>query len=467
MLSNTREEYILQDYQWPNWKTSITYSFVTHIFDYSDFNRELDLGRAIPAGDRTRDLIRDAMDYWEAVCGVNFVEVRDSPSANVRIAWMPSWESDGRGGTLGITNTWFTSREIIREQTVTFDWADSGSDVRIFDTALHEFGHVLGIDHSNVRDVVLSGPPYTRYHDQPGYDLLQPDDIAAARALWGPPVATAGPDLMIGGAGNDRFYGGAGNDTLAGVDGNDWLSGGTGNDLLAGRAGNDILIGGAGNDSMYGYSSYEESVYDGNDRLWGQSGDDRIDGGAGNDSIYGGTGNDTIDGGDGADIILSGEGDDTTAGGDGNDGIWAEGGNDTLDGGAGADFLAGGTGNDSLNGGDDADYITGESGNDTIDGGAGYDILAGGAGDDSLIGGAEGDTFFGQEGADTFVISGGLNWIMDFDSSERLSIEMNLAQVQAASTQQGSHLHIDLAGGGDLYLASSTVADIEADNLIV
>ena len=113
------------------------------------------------------------------------------------------------------------------------------------------------------------------------------------------------------------------------------------------------------------------------------------------------------------------------------------------------------------------DYITGEAGNDTIDGGAGYDVLAGGPGNDRLIGGAEGDTFFGQEGSDTFVISAGTNWVMDFDSADRLSIGMNLSQVQAAATQQGGHLHIALAGGGDLYLAWSTVADVEADHLIV
>ena len=88
---------------------------------------------------------------------------------------------------------------------------------------------------------------------------------------------------------------------------------------------------------------------------------------------------------------------------------------------------------------------------------------------DRLIGGPEGDTFFGQEGADTFVIAGGpnWNWIMDFDSSDRISIGMDLAQVQAASTQVNYHLHVALEGGGGLYLAWSTIADLEADNLIV
>lgn len=56
---------------------------------------------------------------------------------------------------------------------------------------------------------------------------------------------------------------------------------------------------------------------------------------------------------------------------------------------------------------------------------------------------------------------------MDFEDSDQISIGMNLAQVQAASTQLGYHLHVALEGGGDLYLAFTTLAEIEADNLIV
>ena len=93
-------------------------------------------------------------------------------------------------------------------------------------------------------------------------------------------------------------------------------------------------------------------------------------------------------------------------------------------------------------------------------------MLAGGAGDDTLYGGSEGDTFFGQAGADTFVFAGGVNWVMDFDPADRLDVGMTLAQVQAAATQQGAHLHVALAGGGDLYLANTVLAEVEADNLI-
>ena len=48
-----------------------------------------------------------------------------------------------------------------------------------------------------------------------------------------------------------------------------------------------------------------------------------------------------------------------------------------------------------------------------------------------------------------------------------LAIRGLYKEVQAAPTQLGYHLHVALEGGGDLYLALSTIADLEADNLIV
>ena len=246
--------------------------------------------------------------------------------------------------------------------------------------------------------------------------------------------------------------------TERGTAGADTLQGGAGNDNLYGEGGNDALLGGAGDDYIAGGA--------GDDKLWGQDGNDGLDGGAGSDLLYGEGGNDTIAGGDARDIVLSGEGHDQIRGDSGDDGVWAGGGNDTVEGGDGADFLAGGTGNDSLSGGAGADYLTGEAGDDTLDGGAGIDVLAGGDGDDRLLGGAAGDTFFGQGGSDTFVIAAGVNWVMDFDDADRLSIGMTLPQAQAAATQQGAHLHVALANGADLYLAYTTLPELDADHLI-
>ena len=667
-----RQDFRLNGDRWPD--HTVTWSFAD-LYIPSD-PRESHLGDTFALDDRDgmRSLIRDAFAAWENVCGIDFVEVADSISSDIRIGWTSPARGDGPYGTLAYYS-WTWSGSTTLSGVIVVDWDDSGRPLsELYDTVLHEVGHAVGLDHSNVANVVMSGglgtepgglTPY--WSGVPGRDPLQPDDIAGARHLWGgpgsgggtePPPAsggtptsgndtlfgTQGPDRIDGGGGNDKIYGLRGNDTLLGGSGNDtligglnlaedgahestggrnvldggpgndhmtagyagrsgstwspapgsdtfvfrpghghdvvygawgstlgrefygasekidlsgfgsraptwsevsarlsvvnaasdtgryaesvrldlsdfgggsitfWnidrddldasdfiglrteppppapppsspsfipapapnaspaatergtsgadtLQGGTGNDNVYGEGGNDALLGGDGNDYIYGGA--------GNDRIWGQGGNDALDGGAGSDLIYGLAGNDTIAGGADRDIVLAGDGDDAIRGDAGDDGVWAEGGADTVDGGAGDDFLAGGAGNDSLHGGAGADYLAGEGGDDTLDGGASRDLaLAGGAGADRLIGGAEGETFFGQGGADTFVIRGGVSWVMDFDESDRLDIGMTLPQVQAAATQLGAHLHIDLAGGGDLYLANTTIAALDADNLI-
>ena len=52
-------------------------------------------------------------------------------------------------------------------------------------TILHEVGHMIGIDHSDINNVVMSGPPTSAYGNQ---GVLQPDDINACRSLYGAPI---------------------------------------------------------------------------------------------------------------------------------------------------------------------------------------------------------------------------------------------------------------------------------------
>ena len=303
------------------------------------------------------------------------------------------------------------------------------------------------------------------------YNRLKASDFIGL--LEDPPEAPPTPDPNVG----DNIPGTSGADTLTGTDLNDTLNGGTGDDTLDGGAGNDAVLGAAGNDSVSGGAGNDAILgFEGmdtlsggadQDTLWGMDDNDSISGGEGHDLLHGGDGADTLNGGTGSDNLLGNDGADSLSGGDGSDGLWGEAGADTLSGDDGADFVSGGMGNDSLSGDDGADYLAGGEGSDTLEGGTGYDVLAGGDGDDTLNGGPEGDTFFGQGGTDTFVIRGGVNWIMDFDSSDRIDLGMTLAQLQSASEQLGEHLHIHLPGGGEVNIAFTTIGDLGADNLVV
>ena len=54
---------------------------------------------------------------------------------------------------------------------------------------------------------------------------------------------------------------------------------------------------------------------------------------------------------------------------------------------------------------------------------------------------------------------------MDFDGADLLDMGMTFSGLRAAATQLGPHLHIAFEGGS-LYLANTTLADVEADNLL-
>ena len=286
-MNRERAEFQLAGAQWPTDDNTLTYSFVGSgsLGLFTDENRWEVLSRT-PFGEDPFDPIdfraafREAVSAWEDVCGVDLVEVADGADVDIRVGWQrfASGHSDGPGGTLGVANWWFTPAGIRTEATITFDPQDfrfpslgpgaAGSDPDAFyDTALHEIGHALGISHSNVANVVMSGPPETQYWGgTPGRDQLQPDDVAAARAIWGAPGhrPTPTPDsphydnVIVGTPGVDRLYGGSGNDVL---------TGGAGRDLLAGGDGDDLLLGGHEGATLFGQGGADTFVYTGG-RNW-------------------------------------------------------------------------------------------------------------------------------------------------------------------------------------------------------
>lgn len=210
------------------------------------------------------------------------------------------------------------------------------------------------------------------------------------------PLATPGPDLILGTGSDESIDGLAGNDTIRGGAGNDTLLGGDGNDLLEGEAGNDSLVGGLGNDILIGG--------DGDDILQGSAGINRLEGGLGQDTLTGGTQNDHLLGGAGNDLLFGQLGDDWLLGEDGNDTIYGDDGADRLEGGLGNDSLFGGAGRDTLDGGDGADRLEGGDGDNFLFGGAGADILIGGSGRDVLDGGTGNDTMSGGLGNDRYIV---------------------------------------------------------------
>lgn len=288
-----------------------------------------------------------------------------------------------------------------------------------------------------------------------GNDTIEGND--AANTL----VGNAGNDSLTGGAGNDVLYGGVGDDFADGGAGNDaiWAgSGDAGNDRFLGGGGNDTIGGGAGADDLEGGA--------GNDKLYGGSGSDTLAGGTGNNTIWAGSGDDHVTADSGNDLLGGGVGDDTIESGGGNDIIYGgkdsgdTGTNDVIDGGTGNDEIFAGAGNDNLEGGTGNDNLFSGGGNDTVDGGAGNDTLWGGGGDDLFTGGTGSDTFY-------FAAGHGDDTVTDFSTSDDTldlsSTTTNFtssADVEAAASNSGNNLIIDIGGGDSVTLNGLSTSDI-------
>ena len=150
------------------------------------------------------DAARDAAQRWNAV-GADFRFRLQSPSRSAPVA-CDSRAADGittvvwadthcgmawDDTTLAVTGNWFTPAGALVDSDVFFNTTHSWSTysgpqrfgaVDFHRVALHEFGHVLGLDHPDDHGQFVNAIMNSRADDT---DRLQADDIAGIRAIYG------------------------------------------------------------------------------------------------------------------------------------------------------------------------------------------------------------------------------------------------------------------------------------------
>ncbi|MFW2545263.1 matrixin family metalloprotease [Primorskyibacter sp. 2E107] len=423
-----------------------------------------------------KQLARWALEAWEAVADLQFVEVQGGGEITFtdhEYGAFSYWSS---------TNGYITSATV----NVHSSWITNGAEIDsyAFSTYMHEIGHALGLGHQGDydgnavygQDNVFANDSWQMslmsYFDQrdntqiqASYaDVLTPMivDVIAIQSLYGAPDATSpsagntvwGVNSTLGGymgsffnslpgGGNTTVYnGGPVTFTIYDRDGLDLLDlsytdaagrinmNGAGISNVGGLIGNLIiardtvienLITGEGNDTITGNSADNVIRSNGGaDDIIGGDGNDEIWSGAGDDRLFGGAGNDTLYGGAGNDLMGGAAGNDSLFGADGNDSIYAGSGNDMLGGVNGNDSLFGADGNDSLFGGSGNDTLGGVNGNDSVFGGTGDDALYGGAGADALGGAAGNDTLFGGAGNDALYGGDGNDRLLGLDGDDTI-----------------------------------------------
>jgi hypothetical protein len=143
-----------------------------------------------------QNLVRDALDLWEKVANINFVEVADPTAAKLRFGWDAI---DGARNTLADAfvlpkaATGVAPLNSIDSVDLRFDSAENWSTAKtlpapgqssFFTTALHEIGHAIGLSHSEA-DEVMGGM-------ETGLSplALAGGDITGAQTIYGPAFTT-------------------------------------------------------------------------------------------------------------------------------------------------------------------------------------------------------------------------------------------------------------------------------------
>jgi hypothetical protein len=144
--------------------------------------------------------LQGAMAKWSAVCGVSF-RYDGLTSSGVNGLGGPdgvnvvAWDSVERylPGAAGVTIAFYQPDRdgsgALIDADIVFDNTGRITGPASFDAvAVHEVGHMLGLDHSERSDAVMSGPPGSAYN---GRTALANDDIRGCRCLYGPATGNA------------------------------------------------------------------------------------------------------------------------------------------------------------------------------------------------------------------------------------------------------------------------------------
>lgn len=183
---NTRRKkrYTLQGTYWK--KKDLTYKI-------KSFTRD------IPSQEKQRQIFKKSFDMWSAASNIRVTEnpYASDKDVDIHISFVNGYHEDaypfdGQGGTLA--HAFYPHNNLGLSGDAHFDDAErfttgTSDGINLDWVAIHEFGHSLGLEHSNVRESIMY-PWYKGY--VPDVKLTN-DDILGIQQLYGKPINKPGP----------------------------------------------------------------------------------------------------------------------------------------------------------------------------------------------------------------------------------------------------------------------------------
>ena len=277
----------------PRWATStVTWSF-------ADLHRRPDDDFSATIGAAYRGAVVSAAQRWESVSGLTLRLVDDADNVDIRVGWARF----GEGYQIGEARySYYGDRlqsgvEVLledpAERSLFQDAAGvltyNGVSATLYQVALHEFGHALGLGHSDDPSAVLhpyvqSDNPDLNESDIAGIQALYPSKPVVPEPVAPEPVApepvapsfvmrdAAGREFTSSGEATDGavdylqaqyIHAGDAGVSIGAAMANVFIKGGAGDDALAAQSGRNVLDGGRGSNFLVGGSGVDTYFIDG------------------------------------------------------------------------------------------------------------------------------------------------------------------------------------------------------------